>query len=936
MLKKISFACFVFALSLSCSQPEPEPIPSPGPAEPIVKTVSFKASLESGGKSMSWVEGDAVTLYVNGKSGKFTASAVEGSNCTLTGDKLGDGEAIAIYPYNLVSSLSNGALTVNLPSVQTSTPEGFDKSAIMAAGKAGKLGDAMVLKNQNAFLRFSIGAGTAGELFSVSVKSVSNAPLSGKVELSFAGSDPVLKVVEGNNEILLQGKFEAGEYFVPVIPGAQEDLLLTFKTASGNVEAICPVKANIEKGAVIDLGSLPPVSEENDPVFEQLVIDLPFTDGKSFQNPFASPDLTNLSGTVNTPSYPHERLEMTLPADKGGYTFAAFGTLGIVKNSVGGLCIASSMGDYFEFPAIPGMCLNTVVLTSGNAFSGVSVTGTDGTVVSGGNIVEASSARGTVIKWTLYGSVSGKSYKLVNCSSGTFAIQRIILKYGPESRKPLFDSISPLDYGLKEAKTGEDAFMAIYWAHTAAVEMGVKLDYTGVGNVEMTVPASAKSIPLPPETDFKGTVFKVLNTQLRFPLFTLGNSFSAVEVSGEAIDKADYSSIPALATGEHILNIVDNEPWVDVREGYSYGAVRRDVVLVKDGKGSNGPSSSYSTASSKPQCSICYADDSRKSIKNVTLDRDSRSTELTNFFLITGQNNLFLSNIKVKTPARTGIYGDEAIEIDHCTNVLCEDVTFDGLYNDVDESGYGFSCNNLWNATFRRITSHTLWAGFDCNNMQDSYLEDSDVERFDTHCYGKNITIKNSTLTGKGIPASSVFGRIYCEKVKFVDCFIYSMRTDYNAYVPFDIVLKDCEFSPKDQTALFHMGLIDRNANPRPELSKKNWPNVQIDKMTIHLPSKASTFSLLYVDSVESKSDPVGYITNVKLKDVTYDYGGKTSLITTYLSNKPVSVANNVNIDLVNVNMSPEGSSASAKFVTNLSGNVTWNVIGSNVNVSEK
>ena len=84
--------------------------------------------------------------------------------------------------------------------------------------------------------------------------------------------------------------------------------------------------------------------------------------------------------------------------------------------------------------------------------------------------------------------------------------------------------ILPFDYGQRSAKTGEQRYDVLYKTHCAAIERGVNVDYARVGEVELSIPKDAKSIPLTDFTDFKGTRFVFHNfTKMTF-MFELSQS----------------------------------------------------------------------------------------------------------------------------------------------------------------------------------------------------------------------------------------------------------------------------------------------------------------------------------------------------------------------------------------------------------------------------
>ena len=51
-------------------------------------------------------------------------------------------------------------------------------------------------------------------------------------------------------------------------------------------------------------------------------------------------------------------------------------------------------------------------------------------------------------------------------------------------------SVSLLDYGLSEAKTGEDRFWVLYNAHSEAIKKHCTINYSITRNLEIEIPAN--------------------------------------------------------------------------------------------------------------------------------------------------------------------------------------------------------------------------------------------------------------------------------------------------------------------------------------------------------------------------------------------------------------------------------------------------------------
>lgn len=82
-------------------------------------------------------------------------------------------------------------------------------------------------------------------------------------------------------------------------------------------------------------------------------------------------------------------------------------------------------------------------------------------------------------------------------------------------------TVSPLSFGLAKAKTGEERYDVLYRTHCYAKERGLQVSYDGIGEIRLSVPKGAKSIPLTEYTDFKGTTFILQNYAQKMYVFEL-------------------------------------------------------------------------------------------------------------------------------------------------------------------------------------------------------------------------------------------------------------------------------------------------------------------------------------------------------------------------------------------------------------------------------
>lgn len=413
-------------------------------------------------------------------------------------------------------------------------------------------------------------------------------------------------------------------------------------------------------------------------------------------------------------------------------------------------------------------------------------------------------------------------------------------------------SISPFQYGLSQARTGEERYNVLYRTHVAAIAAGCDVDYSGITSLDLAIPTRSQSIPLTANTDFKGVVFNVVNTKRNnFYLFTMTRNLTPVRVNKSSFSTYEFSS-SQLKNGLKLLIVQDDRPWVANREGYSYGATRKDVLLLEDGKALNETVYTYDNKYTSPSCSYTAVTSSPKSILNATLNRSTTSTYKVFFVKVENENNVEIGGITIRTPEPITMNGDVAITIFNCANVYCHDITIDGTYSFTDKYGYGISMDNVYNSKFVNINGKGNWGVFGNNNINTSLVEDSNINRFDVHCYGRDFTFRRCNFSGSGVPMSSFFGELRFEDCNFTYAKAAAMRPDYNAHTPYDIYFSGCTFKlSKRQNNIIHLANLTSAINSRAELARKNIPNISIKDCSVQLDPDVTAWELVHVGNLE-------------------------------------------------------------------------------------
>ena len=453
--------------------------------------------------------------------------------------------------------------------------------------------------------------------------------------------------------------------------------------------------------------------------------------------------------------------------------------------------------------------------------------------------------------------------------------------------------LSPKDFGLYETVSDSERYQVLYNTHVAALKAGVPVDYSGIDTLTIEITASSQRIPLGKTTDFKGLRLTVRNKSKLCYLFERQQTATGITIDKALLDGEDFSSVPELANGLYQLVIEDENPWVAKRIGYSYSAIRRDILLICDGQSRNNPVMPYNNEQSKPKCSFVAVDEDEEpvTIQNLTFIRDMGNTYKVMPFIISGQNNLQIRNVTIHTP-ESKLVSDAAIDIQNCTNVTMENVTINGTYSRSDHSGYGILMNNVWNSRFVRLNAKAKWGVFGTNNMNTVYLQDCDINRFDIHCYGRDVSMKSCKFSNLYNQFSSMYGTLSYQKCRFVNFIPVLLEPSYNAYTQFKLKMEDCVFdATNSRYFLISAGRLDSVVNTRPELAKKHWPDIFIKNMTVNVPDNVVKVVLFNLNNKQEKGASTPYIKTISIDGMKFNYSGSGHAADLHLSNRYVKLA---------------------------------------------
>lgn len=424
------------------------------------------------------------------------------------------------------------------------------------------------------------------------------------------------------------------------------------------------------------------------------------------------------------------------------------------------------------------------------------------------------------------------------------------------------DTLTPFMFGLEKAQTDIERYYVLYNTHKAATIMDAFVDYNGIQEMDIEIPADAQPIPLSSHNDFGHLVLNVRNNSKACYLFELKNAVDSIKVTKAMIDRGDFSQVPELSSGTFLLLLKDDSLWVDKRQGYSYGHTRQDILFIKNGRAQNRPIMPYNTEESRPAAAFCPVSTQRKLIAGLTINRLKDCTYKTYCIDVQNEYNVEIRDVVITTPANNK-YADAAIRVNNCAEVIMNHVNINGTYSQTNHYGYGIAMDNVWRSYIRNLTSRSNWGIFGCNNINEVLLDSCDINRYDIHCYGRAVTIQNCKFKNLYNQFSSVFDTIIFKNCSFTNHTPVLLESSYNAFTPFELIFDNCIFNINNKcNYIVDARDLSNVRNTRPEVAQKDLPNLTIINSKINLMEAVSKLYMFHFTSV-SYTGSVGYLSRI-------------------------------------------------------------------------
>ena len=246
-MKKVYFLLIAIGLGALCScTVKEEDFWTKAKDTPVLHKLTITASMsdktrttvQDGGETVLWDAEEQIMVFYDGRSAAFSSQNEETVDITdFVGDmEYADGDKlIALYPYREDAEYRNDTLITSLPSLQVGRAGSFSKNMNLAVAESDS--PLMSFKNVGGGIRFTV---RRNDITWVSIESIGEEPLAGRVRIVMENGLPVVKeVVDGTPKTALyapDGKpFIPGRwYYVVMLPGTvQRGVKLVFHTEDG-------------------------------------------------------------------------------------------------------------------------------------------------------------------------------------------------------------------------------------------------------------------------------------------------------------------------------------------------------------------------------------------------------------------------------------------------------------------------------------------------------------------------------------------------------------------------------------------------------------------------------------------------------------------------------------------------------------------------------
>lgn len=469
-----------------------------------------------------------------------------------------------------------------------------------------------------------------------------------------------------------------------------------------------------------------------------------------------------------------------------------------------------------------------------------------------------------------------------------------------------------LKISMFELGNAQENYIALANVFKYAKILGCNIDWKGIEKLEISIPDWHKPIEIIDNNDFLNLSLTVINNSKNAYLFNLVNKNQEIEINinCEVINTTDYTSISELSEGFYLLKIKDENKWATRINGDSrYDFFREDLIFINNGKADNLPICYYDNATSNPKCKIIKTNIDSKYFKNLNLIRKESNfiTELLNCENIA---YFSLDNISVSTYDTNNLSNDILLRFLNCAHISLDNIRIKDIY-DNEGYAYGINLENCSNVLINNINTYNKnWGIFGNNNLNSCRVSYSDINRFDLHCYGRDISFIGCSFKNLYNQFSGIYGNISFFNCRFINAIPVLYGGSYGTFTPHNLIITNCDINfidDKPGLGIISLGKIEGIAD-RKELIDKHLPDIELSNVRVNYSKDIYLINTSRTDIIFKKLGRIkidNLYTSSEIKNI-------------YVVNDAINISASTFFDISNVNLIHEEIKENeSKYITN-------------------
>jgi len=263
IMKKIFILCIAAIAALACNRYDVDQVPAS--SELYATNDAAKTHLE--GFKVLWDSGDAINVFAQNQSYKFSTTQSGASAKFKGGQVTIDNSSYALFPYVENATFAEGAFNLDFPTASQKAVSGTFSSKMNVAVAQCDNDKNAVFKSVGALLKFRLSQAGVDTLKRIEIKANGGEGIAfaGGVTIDFNSGEPTIKAASGaetSDVISLvpeQGTFVSGNtYYVWVAPGNYASgitvKLVTKSLLEGEKKGTSAL--NIARNSIVDLGDI--------------------------------------------------------------------------------------------------------------------------------------------------------------------------------------------------------------------------------------------------------------------------------------------------------------------------------------------------------------------------------------------------------------------------------------------------------------------------------------------------------------------------------------------------------------------------------------------------------------------------------------------------------------------------------------------------------